>query len=108
MDNPPNNAPTWPQPRAQGAPPKAPDGSGAPERMPTAEARRRVTVLKRWALAGTTLAFCALSGLAASHVTGVTAAAAGVSGSSATATPSNQDDNGSFFPTSGQGSDGGQ
>ena len=76
--------------------------------MPTAEARRRATVLKRWALAGTTLAFCALSGLAASHVTGVTAAAAGLSGSSATATPSNQDDNGSFFPTSGQGSDGGQ
>jgi hypothetical protein len=71
--------------------------------MPAEKARRRAKALKRLTLAGTTLTFCALAGLAASHVTGVTSANA--AGASATATPSNQDDHGRFFPGDRRGSD---
>ena len=100
MQNLPNNAPTWQQTTSPQTP------TGGPERMPPEKARRRAKTLKRLTLAGTTLTFCALAGLAANHVTGVTSANA--AGASATATPSNQDDHGRFFPGDGRGSDDGQ
>lgn len=102
MYDPPNNAPVWPQPGAQQTPPRA----NAPERMPATEARRRAKTLKRVTLAGTTLTFCALAGLAASHVTGITSAAG--TGSSPTAAPSNQDGHGNFFSGGGRESDDGE
>lgn len=63
--------------------------------MSADDARRRSRILKRVALAGTTLAFCGLSGLAASHVVGVTSADA--SSAAPTAAPSQHDDHGGFF-----------
>lgn len=108
MNNLPNNVPPWPapeRPRPLANTPNTPSAPNVPERMPTAEARSRAKVLKRVALAGTTLAFCALGGLAASHVTGVTAASG--SGSTPATAPSNQDDHGGFFSGDGRGSDDG-
>ncbi|HEX5156271.1 MAG TPA: hypothetical protein VFW17_03545 [Ktedonobacterales bacterium] len=99
MQNLPNNASTWPQQQSTSPQPPA----SSPERMPPEKARRRAKTLKRLTLAGTTLTFCALAGLAANHVTGVTSANA--AGASATATPSHQDDHGRFFPGDGRGSD---
>jgi hypothetical protein len=100
------NAPTW-QPLPPKAPPplKSANQPAEPARMPAAEARRRAGVLKLWSLGAAVLAFGALSGLAAAHVTGVTSAAS--AGASPTATPTNQDDNGSFFPQHQRGSDNG-
>ncbi|MGE5335024.1 MAG: hypothetical protein ACM3N4_10025 [Nitrososphaerota archaeon] len=120
MNNPSNHAPPWPQsgplpPPGQGMPnaptvpdmPNAPKAPKAPKRMPSDEARRRAGLLKRWTLAGAALAFCGLTGLAASHLTGVTSAAGGSPGASATAAPSRQDDDGGFFPaTNGQSNNG--
>src|SRR5690242_21904263 len=97
MQNLPNNTPAWLRTTAQHAP------TNGPERMPPEKARRRAKTLKRLTLAGTTLTFCALAGLAANHVTGITSANA--AGASATATPSHQDDHGRFFPGDGRGSD---
>jgi len=102
MQNLPNNASNWQRTTPQTSSQTPTNG---PERMPPEKARRRAKSLKRLAFAGTTLTFCALAGLAANHVTGVTSAnAAGA----ATATPSNQDDHGRFFPGDGRGSDDGE
>jgi hypothetical protein len=57
------------------------------------------------ALAGTTLAFCGLCGLAASHVVGVTSAAAG--SAAPTTAPAQHDDHGGFFPSNGDNSNDG-
>ncbi|HEU5348644.1 MAG TPA: hypothetical protein VFU63_08535 [Ktedonobacterales bacterium] len=100
-NNPPDQALPWPQPNPQ----PQPATPATPNRMSTDRARRRAGLLKRWALAGSVLAFCGLTGLAASHLTGVTSAAAGSPGTSVTA-PENDDDDGGFFPANnGQSSD---
>jgi hypothetical protein len=72
--------------------------------MSADDARRRSRILQRVALAGTTLAFCGLSGLAASHVTGITSAAGAAA---PTVAPAQHDDHGGFFPSSGEHSDDG-
>ena len=105
MNNPPypspNPAAGSPQPNA----PKAPKAPKALKRLSPDESRRRARIFKRVALAGTTLAFCGLSGLAASHLVGVTSAA----GSAApTAAPTQHDDHGGFFPSNSDHSDDGE
>ena len=88
MNNPPNQPP-YPPPAPR------PNTPNAAKRLSPDQARRRARILKRVALAGTTLAFCGLSGLAASHVVGVTSADA--SSAAPTVAPSQHDDHGGFF-----------
>ena len=102
LNQPPYLSPAGQQPDPRPAPPDLPQ---APKRMSAEDARRRSRILKRVALAGTTLAFCGLSGLAASHVTGVTSAAAGAA--APTVAPAQNDDHGGFFPSNGEHSDDG-
>lgn len=93
MNNPPPYQSPYPSPA--GPQPNAPHAQGAPKRLSPDQSRQRARILKRVALAGTTLAFCGLSGLAASHVVGVTSADA--SSAAPTAAPSQHDDHGGFF-----------
>jgi hypothetical protein len=91
---PPYPSPALPRPNAPNAP-NLPNAPGAAKRLSPEQSRRRARILKRVALAGTTLAFCSLSGLAASHVVGVTSADA--SSAAPTVAPSQHDDHGGFF-----------
>lgn len=101
-------APVWPPAQPQQAPyvrqPAAGRQVGAQAgirpapRMPHIQARALAGRLKRWSIGLAVAAFVAFVGLAAGHVTGVTAAQAGSSSSSSNnASQQNNDDGGGFF-----------
>lgn len=95
-------APYTPRVRQSLAGPGAASGAGAAthhtHRMPRVHALALAGRLKRWSIALAVAAFVAFVGLAAGHVTGVTAAQAGSSSSSSNnASPQNNDDDGGFF-----------
>jgi len=77
--------------------------------MPKAQALAITRRLKRWVIGGTLAAFLGLAGLAAAHVTGVTATGSSDTGTDGTsAQPSNSNDGGGFFgPQPGFGTGGG-
>ena len=77
-------------------------------RMPHIQARALAGRLKRWSIGLAVAAFVAFVGLAAGHVTGVTAAQAGPSATPNTnASQQNGDDDGGFFGQQNNGNNGG-
>ncbi len=96
-------APYAPYVRQPVAGPGSDAGAGAgrlrTQRMPRVQALELLGRLKRWSIALAVAAFVAFVGLAAGHVTGVTAAQAGSSSSSNTnaSPPEHHDDDGGFF-----------
>jgi hypothetical protein len=68
-----------------------------PARMPKAQALTLTKRLKTALIAGSVMAFGVLTALAAGHLTGVTATAAGANSTTAPSSASNADNNGGFF-----------
>ena len=85
----PNDQPVVPNQRAS-QPPR-------PARMPKAQALTLTKRLKTALIAGSVMAFGVLTALAAGHLTGVTASAAGTNSTTAPSNSSHADDNGGFF-----------